>query len=989
MLKKLIHETKQNAISYGSLPFWSWNDRLEEGELRRQIRNMHDLGMNGFFMHARVGLVTEYMSDEWYDAVGVCIDEAKKLGMEAWAYDEHGYPSGFAGGKMLQDSKNFTLHLKHTVSDYFPSDPSPLGVYVYVLEENRARRVLAPVEGTSEYHVLTVAENVSYIDILDKSIVAKFIEETHEDYKKRLAPEDFGKTMPGFFTDEPQYYRYGTPWSNILADAFKKRFGYDILDNLVALFVECEDFRTLRFDYHKLITDLYINSFVKQIYEWCEANGCQLTGHTIEERALFAQLMCCGSPMRFYQYEHIPGIDWLGRSVKQKSDMMPRQLGSVCAQLGKKKALSETFACSGWDASPKELKNILDFQFAGGVNLVCQHLYPYSERGVRKYDYPLHFSEILPWQKHLRTFNEHYNNLGYLLSRGRELASTLIIHPVHNAFMYFNHTIEKQQKSAARQDDDIRAFSDLISEHQVAYHYGEEDMMAELAHVDGASIVVGACRYDKVILPKVETLDSSTVALLREYLENGGKLLLEGELPTLMDARPCDYSWLADNLTFEELFAEQEITVRKTDGSLVNDCRIMAREFEGKRFFFLANIGTTNYGDVRIRVKNCENLVKLDISTLTTSPVCGERQANGDFLVACSLNDSDSFILVESDEHTPLPLSAFSAEDAPFFLPPKQMRLLERPENTVTLDAVSYSFDGKSFGQEIPLMALRDELLHTRYRGELYVKHRFTVNELPASLSFACEEMPYRSLAVNGKEITLSDRFWREPCFRTADILPFVKIGENEIVYALDYFQRDHVYYALYECEHAETLLTSLTYDTELAETYLFGDFAVKTEADKFKDGDDNGVAYSGSLAIGRSKDSVDITDVVKDGLPFFAGVLRIGFDHTWSRGEPTHLRLKGRYCACEVYVGGTLVSTLLFGDTCDLGGHLKEGNNAIELRLFNSCRNLLGPLHGATLESLTVTPVAFTRANAWKDGKAPGYVNDRYGFVRFGLDAE
>ena len=58
MLKKLIKDVSQNSISHGAIPFWSWNDRLEESELRKQINNMYDMGMNGFFMHARMGLET-------------------------------------------------------------------------------------------------------------------------------------------------------------------------------------------------------------------------------------------------------------------------------------------------------------------------------------------------------------------------------------------------------------------------------------------------------------------------------------------------------------------------------------------------------------------------------------------------------------------------------------------------------------------------------------------------------------------------------------------------------------------------------------------------------------------------------------------------------------------------------------------------------------------------------------------------------------------
>ena len=982
MLKNLIQETKQNALSYGSLPFWSWNDTFEDEELRRQIRNMHDLKMNGFFMHARNGLVTEYLSDEWYHAIDVCIDEAKKLGMEAWSYDEYGFPSGFAGGKLLTDPQNFACFIKHKVTDTFPAEEA---LAVYVMEQNRARRVFEAVPGAAEYHVITVGYDSSYVDTLDKRVIARFIEVTHEDYKKRIAKEDFGTAMPGFFIDEPQFYRCATPWSSVLANAFRERFGYDIMDNLVALFVQCEGFREVRFDYHKLITDLFINAFGKQVYDWCEANGCQLTGHTVEENFLHTQISRCGSAMRFYQYEHIPGIDYLGRRLSFKSDSLPRQLGSVAAQLGKKKALTETFGCCGWDTPPRELKNILDFQLANGVNLICQHLYTYSARGERKHDYPIHFSEYLPWQKHLREFNEHYNNLCYMLSRGKENVHTLVIHPIHNAYMYFDH--EDQAASVAQQDKDFRALSDVLSRHQVAYHYGDEDIMAELAHVDGNKLTVGECTYDTVIIPRLESLDLSTVDLLKEYVKNGGKIVLEGEKPTLANARPYDYSWLEANMTMKEVYEAQDLVLRTAAGEILSDGRVMARVLDGKRYFFVSNMGLGCHEDLRIRVKNCDNLVKLDISTLATSPVYGEKQKNGDFLMACNLITSESFILAESDEHAALPLADFSPTEAPCFLPPATVRFVEQPENTMTLDAVSYSFDGVSYSDELPLMALRDDLLHKRYRGDLYIKQRFVLDEIPDSLSVACEKMPYLSFAVNGHELTLSDKFWREAGFRTADILPFVKVGENEIVYKIDYFQRDFVYYVLYECDEANSLATSLTFDTELAETYLFGDFSVTTEGEfQFSRG---AFCYFGDFAVQKSKNTVEIQNVIKDGLPFFAGNLHLAFDRVWKPGDPTVLKIEGQFATCEVYCNGTFADTVLFGKSCDLADLLTEGNNEIELRLYNSNRNLLGPLHSAEHEPYNVYPGTFTCENRWENGKSTGYLDDRYCFVRFGLDCE
>ena len=31
-MQHLIEEIKKNALEYGSIPFWSWNDKLEEAE---------------------------------------------------------------------------------------------------------------------------------------------------------------------------------------------------------------------------------------------------------------------------------------------------------------------------------------------------------------------------------------------------------------------------------------------------------------------------------------------------------------------------------------------------------------------------------------------------------------------------------------------------------------------------------------------------------------------------------------------------------------------------------------------------------------------------------------------------------------------------------------------------------------------------------------------------------------------------------------------
>ena len=83
---------------YRPIPFWSWNEKLDIAETKEQIRMMDEAGIGGFFMHARGGLQTSYMEEEWFENVEAAVEEGKNRNMRPWAYDENGWPSGFGNG---------------------------------------------------------------------------------------------------------------------------------------------------------------------------------------------------------------------------------------------------------------------------------------------------------------------------------------------------------------------------------------------------------------------------------------------------------------------------------------------------------------------------------------------------------------------------------------------------------------------------------------------------------------------------------------------------------------------------------------------------------------------------------------------------------------------------------------------------------------------------------------------------------------------------
>jgi len=263
-----LEKLKNPDSFYRCAPFWSWNDNLKEEELLRQITEMHKKGYGGFFMHSRVGLVTEYLSKEWFYLVKKCIEHAKKLNMLAWIYDEDKWPSGFAGGAVAL--KNPSYRHKFLVllkEDQVEQDDEVLSSLVhrntkYIVAKRTMRLGDKWFNGSC------------YVDLLSKEVTKEFINLTHEEYKK-VCQEYFGNAMPGIFTDEPTYLRVHykdiptLPWTEKLPDRFLQKKGYDIKDHFEELFFNVGNYHKVRFDFFDIALEMFIENFTIPYAKWC------------------------------------------------------------------------------------------------------------------------------------------------------------------------------------------------------------------------------------------------------------------------------------------------------------------------------------------------------------------------------------------------------------------------------------------------------------------------------------------------------------------------------------------------------------------------------------------------------------------------------------------------------------------------------------------------------------------------------------------------
>lgn len=1008
-MKEFLESLKDPDASYRSAPFWSWNDRLEPEELRRQIREMKDAGIGGYFMHARGGLETPYMGDEWMKCIDACIDEGKKTGTQPWFYDEDGWPSGFAGGAVTALGEEY--HIRNLVCG--PAGREEGQVIGYYAVRGSAFRPLglSPSGAAPDEAVLYVAQKVNpyYVDLLSPKVVDAFIKSTHEKYYARNG-KDFGNAIFGFFTDEPQFARSMTPWSLVLPDEFYKDYGYDITGNLILLFMELDGYEAFRSDFWRLVSRLYVGSFLKKIYDWCEEHHCKLTGHLMMEENLVAQMSATAGVMPGYAYMHQPGMDWLCRSIG--TPVPGKQLGSVAAQLGKSRVLTESFALCGWDVSFEELRWIAGWQYVNGVNWLCQHLEGYTIRGCRKRDYPACLFHQSPWWDEYRGFNDYFARLGKLLSDGRDVCDALLIHPLHSAWAIYNcdkdhraREIDLEEGAAGKAKElprysDIRALNrafeseaTLLAELHIGVHYGDEDIMRDHGRVDNGLIWVGRCAYKTVFLPTIYSIDRATLELLTAFLNQGGRIAALGRLPVMVDGRPAP-ELAAFNARVEQYTDKERVLKFAFDTGLIRisvagnngeepSIHYCERELPGRRIWYLVNLDKDHGVRARITIPSETAAAILDLEELKTLPV------------ACDEPDCVSFMYEFAPAESLVLVTGEGVERAEGGAEPKILLPLSRnwdvnatDPGCLTLDYCEYRLDEGLWQASMPLSALFETLLAEQKNRKLTMRFGFEVRsglQNFAPVRLVAELPEQKKITVNGQEVRFGGDWWKDKSFKTADVTAMLKDGPNEIIIETEFYQRQKVYDVLFGKDVLETEKNKLTYDTELESIYLTGNFGVYSDS-AFLPGERRALFTDGPFYLAPLPKRVRGGGLTKQGWLFFAGTVTLSQKIMLKKGAGrTVIRfVKPHAVLCELSVNGKRAKTFLWGPyEADVTDLITDGENVVTLRLISGNRNLLGPHHLPGGESYGVGPGSF----APHGEMTPERWRHRYCFVRFGVD--
>lgn len=415
----VVFDTLRNPPEeFTPIPFWFINDSLSEDELKRQLRDFTDKGVNGVVVHPRIGMEEDlvYLGDDYFFYMKVIVEEAARLGMKVVLYDEGMYPSGSCHGEVVRQNPAFKARGIRL--------GTPGETRIVIEETMGTIRGIHFGEDDGEDGAPLAA------DILNPDAVDLFIELTHDRYYQELSPY-FGTTIIGFFTDEPSATGRNTSQYRPYYDGLEEdliKAGYS-LEDLVPLFEEeSKETSELKLTYQRLIRERFCEVYYKKLYDWCEKHGLSLMGHPETSDDVDEQV-----------YFHIPGQDLIMRRVSPEhgsltgiDSVQAKTASDVARLLGRRRNSNECFGvCStnqhSWHLPADDMKWFIDWLAVRGTNLFIPHAFYYSIDGERRNERPPDVGPHSIWWPHYKRISNYMKRLSYLMTDSDNPAKIAVI----------------------------------------------------------------------------------------------------------------------------------------------------------------------------------------------------------------------------------------------------------------------------------------------------------------------------------------------------------------------------------------------------------------------------------------------------------------------------------------------------------------------------------------------------------------------------------
>lgn len=1000
-------------------PFWAINDRLDVKETKRQMKDLIDHGFGGGFFHARHGLITEYMSDEWFDNVKGAVKTAKEEGGYLWLYDEDLWPSGNAGGRVAglkDDFRASFIRFEFVPAGDMPNESDAPFKCAYRLHGRKSTEPSAawggfaciiPEKTIDSFDIISLEEaqkdtsservvvrqfyspkigwwsGESYANLLSPEAMDEFIKQTHEKYKAEVG-EEFGKTIPGIFTDEPQLTTgyNAIAWWNGLPDKYRKDHGRDFWQDLPYMIFDGPEAMKARLCINRTIIDQFSEAFDKKLFSWCEENNIALTGHYNGEDYFTSQICNHYSGvMSHYKYMQIPGIDHLCRQANGIEDNVPygtldtlltvKQVASAAHQYDRPQVLVEIFGVT------RHVTDFAEFKWMGEANMVLgatffiPHLCWYSMRGRRKRDYPPVFNYQQTYWDNIDKITTYFNSVSNVLTSAKPKVDILVLHTIESALaarklgflpqpglentdnlhnnLPFN--INKADYSIVEVFDKsmrntVRAVCDMGYDCDL----GDESYIEEIGSVKGDTFSIGAMDYKVVVVPECLTFRPSTVEKLYEFAKNGGKVILCGRVRNYVDGVENDFS-MASLLALDNVISTPNSMVQiqhainkiySPDYSLTDENgrptekTLVARKEDDKgEIFYICNSerGYEKTYSLTLKGGKGKYIYILDATEHKIYKADTISKAN-DLVFDFNLKEYDSMLIYVTDEEY---TEADPMEKEKCFCHAEIKDCTDTFDYTLTddniavCDRVQYSWDGgQTWSEETQQAYARVEI----------AKH-FGTEQALAWQNWVCDAkgiFDHLGGDVKIRYYVESDRDCKARVAFENLNKGTVTLNGKELSFSTKEWKFDRSFpTAAVEIQKGRNVFEhSFKFDhrSDVEAIYVYGNFGVN-------------ILNRNMAQITSLPKKLKTGSWTDQGLPFYCGTVKYRFTENIT-SDSAMIKINNPVCTLfKVYVNGEKVKDVWLPPyRCDISEYIRKGENTIEIELVSSIQNAFGPLH-------------------------------------------
>lgn len=534
------------------------------GFQQKTVDELQSYGFGGVQTHVAYN---NYLQDESKWSILVSdVNLAIENDMEVWIHDERGYPTGAAGGLVVEghpefenrgviritkngsgtesiimdlpaDMQFFRASLA-TIVDGEPDDENSKEI---TITDNQINTIgQAGSWQLSVFGVKILDENTQaqsnpqfgatghYPSLLSEGAMKRFIELTHQNYANHVS--DISSKVELFYTNEPNlmstYWQYdGTqaeyawlPWESDLPNQFMAMHGYDLIPRLDALFGGYSNHsKMVRLHFYQTVGEVMARNFSGQIAEWCHENGVKLSGHPLLEEYLICHVMYYGDFMKVIRNYDIPACDLpIARPDKTNWKFwMPKFLSSASYlenKHGMVVALIDPIIGYGKDDLSPDipyLKRTINMSFLCGVNQLSSYI-PYEEY-------------VLEEKEAFLQLSHYISRISMMLRGAKNEAPIAMYYPIESfQSNYIASPLNHNQITANYaylQNTLDRMAVDMI-QNGLDFNYVTADAILN-ASVVGNVVQIGMHLYSSIVMPKVTVISLDVLEKLQSIADAG------------------------------------------------------------------------------------------------------------------------------------------------------------------------------------------------------------------------------------------------------------------------------------------------------------------------------------------------------------------------------------------------------------------------------------------------------------------------------------